>query len=676
MLTHTTPLARWRVLLLLLMLVLLGNWFFTFQVYSLKDDNSYYYMPMRMFISDALHHGEFPYWNPYFQLGFPQHSDIQGAVWNPFAFLPALLFHYNHTAFLFEYLCYILIAATGMYKLSGLCTTQSSARFFAVIVYIFCGFTSAIANFMNWAASLGCIPWLFYCSYVLLQQPNLRRAVLLGVVVWLMIVAGYPGFFIYAAYLLLLFFTWQAYRLYKQQQGGKIIAQSGYLLIAAIVALLLSLPAFISYLEFFPYYNRGSHLATELSFRDCVYPQYFSSWLVPAGVYNTNVDEPSHSANRDLYFGVLPMVLLLLFATKWKQYKDRFTGLFTFLAVFTFIFLFGFLTPIGDVIYKYVPLMGTSKWSGSARIFLVIIFLFALLQLFNKATTLALPLWIKIILWLWLAGVIADTYYFHYYTHFVTEKHHTLFLINAAWQVLLIVSLICFHRYILQKQWRIVLFVLIDLLVNHAIGMGMTGIATVPPSVFNKYTEKFYQQQPDAYLMEEQGMRCAAYQFDPWTNHNASKIICPNYFIQSNTMFKGYEALFVNDTIGIDIQKKHPFIFSLDVPQIQVSGLHLSYNAMKFTVTAPADGHIIIQQNNYFRWREVNGHRIDTYKDCMMQLEVVKGVNTFELQYNKGNYPRLISASIFFFMLVMIYLFISRRKAKPVLSTGNNTGPQ
>jgi ammonia channel protein AmtB len=44
-----------KQLLLLLLLVLVANWFFTFQLVCLKDDNSFYYMPVRMYLSDALH---------------------------------------------------------------------------------------------------------------------------------------------------------------------------------------------------------------------------------------------------------------------------------------------------------------------------------------------------------------------------------------------------------------------------------------------------------------------------------------------------------------------------------------------------------------------------------------------------------------------------------------------
>ena len=45
----------------LIILVLCANWFFTFQLVCLKDDNSFYYMPIRMYLSDALHTEGIPF---------------------------------------------------------------------------------------------------------------------------------------------------------------------------------------------------------------------------------------------------------------------------------------------------------------------------------------------------------------------------------------------------------------------------------------------------------------------------------------------------------------------------------------------------------------------------------------------------------------------------------------
>lgn len=113
--TNTNPFVNLRHVFILAILVLLANWFFTFQLVCLKDDNSFYYMPVRMYLSDALHAGTLPYWNPFLLNGVPQYADMQGAVWNPIAFTLCYFFKYNHSLFLLEYVLYIFIGATGMF---------------------------------------------------------------------------------------------------------------------------------------------------------------------------------------------------------------------------------------------------------------------------------------------------------------------------------------------------------------------------------------------------------------------------------------------------------------------------------------------------------------------------------------------------------------------------------
>jgi hypothetical protein len=173
--TKTSFLLNYKHVLLILFLVLAANWFFTFQLACLKDDNSFYYMPVRMYLSDALHNGGLPFWNPYLLNGVPQYADMQGAVWNPIAFTLCYFFKYNHSLFLIEYLIYIFIAAIGVYKLLSLITNHFQLILLGVIVYIGSGFVSGIANFINWTASLAFIPWIFFLFFSLLQKPSLKK---------------------------------------------------------------------------------------------------------------------------------------------------------------------------------------------------------------------------------------------------------------------------------------------------------------------------------------------------------------------------------------------------------------------------------------------------------------------------------------------------------------------
>ncbi len=646
---------------MLALLVLVANWFFTFGLVCLKDDNSFYYMPVRMYLSDALHTEGIPYWNPYLMNGVPQHADMQGAVWNPIAYGLSYFFHYNHTAFLFEYMLYMLLAVTGIYRLMGLITKDSTMLLMAAIVYSCCGFVSGISNFINWTASLGFMPWMFYCFYTLLQQPSFKKAIWFGIVCWLMIVCGYPAFFIYASYCIAAILIWQWWVFKKAGKIALILASIRYLAIAIVVCMLLALPAMVSYIEFLPYYSRGHDLATDVAFRDCFYPQFLASLFIPASVYNKLFDPLCHSANRDIYFGTLPLLLMVLFIGNYKQYNKGIVKLFTGIALFTFIFLFGFLTPLGNMVFKFLPLMGAFKWSAAARIFLIILFIAAILLQakqpgFFSVTDKKIK-HLRITIAVLLAGVTIVFGMMNHNALFETSTHQRIFQLDTLVQfVLLVTAFVFIRRIISHKKWMLA-FIAIDLLVNYSIGMAITGVGNVKPAVFNNYAKQFYQQQPDKYLDTPLMVNRKYYMFDPWKNHNASKILNGATFLESNTVFSTYEQMFILDTANERLLRNNRFVFSNDIKNLKIDTIHLGYNSIDIKLESGNAGNIILQQNNYHRWKEKSGLPINTYRNCFMKLPVKEGTNEIHLYYDKGYYPLLIDISNFALLLVLLLLF-------------------
>jgi hypothetical protein len=661
---QTSP---WTIknLILLLLLVLAANWFFTFQLVCLKDDNSFYYMPVRMYLSDALHTEGIPYWNPYLMNGVPQHADIQGAVWNPIAFLLAYFFHYNHTCFLVEYLIYIFIAAAGMWRLTSLVTKDKQMLFMATIIFICCGFVSGISNFINWTASLAFIPWLFYCFYILLQEPSLKKAGWLGFVCWLMVVCGYPAFLIYAAYCMLAFFVWWAWQQIKNNQRAMIVHALKYFLLAAAVCFVLSLPAFFSYIEFFPFYSRGHDLATDVPYRDCFYPQFLASLFIPTSVYNKSFDLLCHSANRDIYFGIVPLLMLVIWFSNFKANVKGVSKLMLGIGIFTFVFLFGFLTPLGNIAYKFLPLMGAFKWSAAVRIFLIMIILFAIAiqwkQISKDIAQKKMKL-LQIAIAVHFVGVVAVFLWINESYLFETPTHKRIFQVNAAVQAGLLLMIFFFLKKIFSNRKWMLAFVIIDLFINYSLGMAMTGVGDVKPSVFNEYSKEFYKQNPDNYLDRPLAMNREYYMFDPWHNHNASKIMNGATFLESNTVFSSYEKRFLSDTASEKFLRDRAFVFSDDVHALLIDSIHLSYNSIDLKIRCTNAGHIILQQNNYFRWKEKNNLPINTYQDCFMMLPVHEGLNEIHLYYNKGNYPLLAMASLLALSALLIWLFFGGTK--------------
>lgn len=655
-----------KIVFIIIVLVLGFNWFFTFQILSLKDDNSFYYMPVRMYLSDALHNHTLPYWNAFIAGGLPQLSDLQGAVWNPIAFVLCYFFKYNHSVFLFEYMLYMLIAAFGIYKLVSTITQNSFSLLLSVVVYIGCGFTSGVANFINWTASLAFLPWMFYFFYAVLQKPNRTKSILLGITCWLLFVCGYPAFIFYAIYVLAALFIWFAFKNHQQKKNLETIISFKFLMAALVIAFLLSLPALLASIEFLPYYSRGKNLETELMYRDCFYPQFLASLLIPTSVYNKNYDVLCHSANRDIYFGIMPLLLSILFISQYKKFKTGFIVLLSCITVFTLIFLFGYLTPLGNIVYHYLPLFSLFKWSSLPRIFIIIAGILTVAYMMEKEifsnTTIK---WAKrISLFLILAWVI--TFVFTLSTvEFENSHHKTIFWVNSIVQFLLLSFAFWRMDKLLHFKKYLFVFAAIDLFINYTLAMAATGTANVRPYVYNNYCKEFYLQQPEVYLKKPLGQNIATYQFDAWKNHKASKILNGNAFIETNTLFIGYEKLFKDDSSNQQISRNHPFVFSENIDSLEIDKIDIGYSYIYLKVKANKAGNIVLQQNDYYKWKEKNNLPISNWKDCFIQLPVKKGVNEIELNYNKGNYKQWLVLSYIIFMALLVYLLSSRYKILP-----------
>jgi hypothetical protein len=205
---------------------------------------------------------------------------------------------------------------------------------------------------------------------------------------------------------------------------------------------------------------------------------------------------------------------------------------------------------------------------------------------------------------------------------------------------------------------------IIDLLLNHTIGMGMTGMANVRPQVYNDYATSFYQQNPNTHLTSPLKFNYERFHFDAWKNNFASKIIYPESYQQSNTVFTNYEKLFLLDTQHLGLLREHAFVFSEDVPLLFVEKIQLEYNHINIIVNCNSSGTIVIQQNNYHRWKEAHGLPIGTYAECFMQIPVQKGLNEINLQYDKGLYPSMLLLSGAALVLILLWYELESKKEK------------
>lgn len=365
---------HFRHYFLLLIICLLAYWPLTFGVFSVKNDAIHYFLPYRFHISEALRNGEGPFWSPYIYMGYPVQGDMQSGAWNPFVWLFSLFGRNNLTIFHFENLLYIFLGGVGMYKLTNRFCDHGKTALLTGVAYMLSGFMLS-GQLINWLASAAFIPFVIHYFLLLLQTGRLNAAVKGGISLYLLLTAGYPSFFIMTGYLLLILFAVSLWDRYRRAGSGELALRRQLTAIGVFVLVFagLSLPAIVSYLDLLPYYGRGQGVSYEETTINSFDIKHLVTLFYPATIKANNMASVSDITCRNVYIGIIPLLLLIAMPPK----GNRRNILLTLLAVFALLFSLGDVTPLRKWCYQLIPLMNTFRHPSQARLF----FLFALLLL-------------------------------------------------------------------------------------------------------------------------------------------------------------------------------------------------------------------------------------------------------------------------------------------------------
>ena len=75
----------------------------SFNLLPMKHDAIDCFFPWRYFISSEISQGNFPYWNPYQDLGYPIHADPSSGAWYPIVWVFSLFGKYSLYTINIEY---------------------------------------------------------------------------------------------------------------------------------------------------------------------------------------------------------------------------------------------------------------------------------------------------------------------------------------------------------------------------------------------------------------------------------------------------------------------------------------------------------------------------------------------------------------------------------------------
>jgi hypothetical protein len=347
---------------------IIAYWPVSFFVYSLKNDALNYFLPVRYQVSEAISNGQWPFWSPYFNLGYPLHGDMQSGVWNPIVQFISLFGPYTLKTLQFETLFYVFIGGVGMFYLLKYFKLDRRICLLIGVSYMLCGYISDSAQFLNWICSASFLPLVILFAFRTINEDYWRTHIFCGFFLYLFFVSAYPADFIILIYLLLIFFVWQLYQA-KFIRRQSILPPLKKIFIAGAAFTLLSLPAILSYLQFLPLTERGSGASYVEAMSNPLHPLLFFSYVTPLGVWKAPFVNITDPLERNLYFGLVAFAFLI--AGFFLKGSSAWLKFCKWGFIISIIFSMGSMGGLRSLAYYVLPLMDSFRHPANAKIFTI-----------------------------------------------------------------------------------------------------------------------------------------------------------------------------------------------------------------------------------------------------------------------------------------------------------------
>ena len=299
----------------------------------------------------ALAAGSVPLWNPHERGGYPFLADPQTGVLYPLnwiVYVAGSLFGDGHWLALLRPILHYAVAGMGMHALLGWLGFALPSRWVGSTAFVLAGRVAKSKDSAGLWSPVW-LPWVMLAVYLCVRRPSLRSGMILAVVTSFAFYSGYPPnvFRIYvAAAVVGVVLLWEASkaaeraRVHIGRVGAAVAA-------AAVVSLLLMLPAIFATVEVLPYTVRAG-LRVEDVIDSAVRPYMWTELFYPRLTYFRSYGYP--------YTGMLPALLAVLALVKPTRVR------ITWLVVGAVFFLLGcgHRTPLLPFAVEWLP--GFKLW--------------------------------------------------------------------------------------------------------------------------------------------------------------------------------------------------------------------------------------------------------------------------------------------------------------------------
>ncbi|MBL7889831.1 MAG: YfhO family protein [Bacteroidia bacterium] len=364
--------SHWFYIALLFIIAVLAYWQISFLKYSVTHDMINCWIPWRYYISNCFENHTFPFWNPYQQLGYPIHADLQGPSWYPESILLSMTIGQDNVTVQLLFIFYVFMAGMGMYFLSLAFQKNRTIAFVIGISYMLGGFF--VSHVQHFYAIIGAawLPFIILNYYKMLQEKSFVRALYAAVFMFLNLTGGNHTFSIILFYFFLTLLAYFIYQSVKEKRKEEIKKYILLNFVFGISTLLMISVVIVAYMQTAPYVSRLSGMLYEKATVCPLSPQSLLSLFIPFSTVNGQEFFNTDPSMSNMYFGIgmIPFFILFLFYK-----KDRLDYFLLSFASICLLASFGEYMPVHKFIFDYVPLMNLFRFPSYFSLFTVLILL-------------------------------------------------------------------------------------------------------------------------------------------------------------------------------------------------------------------------------------------------------------------------------------------------------------
>jgi hypothetical protein len=648
----------------LAIVVLAAYWPISFGIFSLKYDAVMYFLPWRFHISEAIQNGEFPFWSPFLYTGSPLHADMQSGAWNPLVWVLSLFGRYNMFTLQLETTIYLVIAAIGFFKLARQFQFHCDISFVCAAAYCCNGFFVDSITIIPWITSAAYMPFVFLYFFRMLEGPGFNSVVKLSIALALLFTASYPSFFLITGYVLIAMAITYGLTSIQKRPFSHLFRVYGFLLLSAIFTSIICLPVLISYLEFFPYYNRSEGVALSDALFNPFHIRNLISYITPTATYK--IEAGNDRMARNAYIGIFLLLFLAYsFRKKWKYEQ---WSLLVFALIF-FCFSLGAATPLRSFLYNTFPFMDRFRHPANARIFtngaLILLAAYGLQEFVSTKIVSPLKKYISISAWLMLAIVILSImsggdFFTGFPLSFSALKE---FKDSASFTTFLLLSALVQLVFLGIYYWRLKSVLLRPLIVLTVTNLIVFTWFSAPFNIISKHSTAesiaFTSKSPYGFPIASLSTNVSVSIGDSshvtdlgYEGFYQKQLIIHDRFYNP-TLNKSYTDMILNAIVPQALDHIPPVTFE----KVPVKPLRFSANSFSVQTTTDSMMNLLVLQQYNHNWQayvDDKPSRISKLFIAYMTVDVPAGVHEVTFRYE----PRSVINSSYWAIGVLVFFVI------------------